>query len=688
MYSDERNTILIIEDIEIIKKALRDVLEKSYEVAEAENGLVGLQILEKLYDKIAVIVLDLNMPVMDGFQFLEKMKEHPEYENIPVIVSTSNEDDFSQQKCLEYGVWDFVMKPYNPVLLQFRIKNVIEKSRLIMSEKDPLTGIYSKVKFSQEVRRTLMEVETKQFAFLRLDIDRFKMINNFYGAKEGNKVLVTIAEELKRIGTLYEHFICGRLENDVFVICMPYKENEIELVVNAVQIKIKRLNKDFNIKISCGVYVITDKSMDIHEMYDRAFIAVKSCKGGYVQNIVYYDESMMEDMRKEQFIVNEVNRALEEEQFEVFLQPKVNLLTELSFGAEALVRWRHPKRGMIAPGEFIPVYEKNGIIGRLDQYMWRRVCMILRKWLDENKKPNPISVNVSRVNIYNPHLVSILKNLITEYGIPAELLNLELTESAFMEDQELVMKKMSELHKLGFKIMMDDFGSGYSSLNVLKEMEADYLKVDMKFLQQLNEENDKGERVLVSVIRMAKLLHMPSIVEGVETAEQVEFLRCIGAEYAQGYYYAKPMTVEEYEGFLEKEKINYNKPYEYEYTSIINELWNAQSNVSRFFDMISAPIAIYEYSKNKIALLRYNNAYKSTIAFEEGLSEIEKEKRRANEKTMLKETFERIISGEIILPMEYQVSEYIWYRIDLKIIGNRPDTKIFMATYTNISEFK
>lgn len=683
-----RNTILIIEDIEIIKKTLCDVLAKNYNVVEADNGLKGLQILEKMHDRIAVIVLDLNMPVMDGFQFLDKFKEHQEYSAIPVIVATSNEDDESQQRCLEHGVWDFVMKPYNPVLLQFRIKNAMEKSRLIMAEKDPVTGIYSKVKFYQSVKQLVSEVSNETFAFVRLDIDRFKMINNFYGINEGNRVLMAMAEELKRISTTYDNFIYGRIENDVFAICMPHKEEAIDLVVNALQIKLKRLNKDFNIKISCGVYIITDRNMDVYEMYDRAFLAARSCKGRYVQNIVYYDESMIENMRKEQFIVNEVNRAIEEEQFEVFLQPKVNLVTELSYGAEALVRWKHPDRGMIAPNDFIPVYEKNGIIGRLDQYMWRHVCAILRRWLDEGKNPNPISVNVSRVNIYNPHLVTILKNLTTEYSIPPSLLNLELTESAFMEDQELVMKKMSDLHRLGFKIMMDDFGSGYSSLNVLKDMEVDYLKVDMKFLQQINEDNGKGEKVLVSVIRMAKLLHMPSIVEGVETAEQVEFLKCIGAEYAQGYYFARPMPVKEYEAFLEGEKIRNSKSYAYENTSIINELWNSRSNISRFFDMITIPVAIYEYRNSKIELLRYNTAYENTVAFDEGMSEIERERRRLNEKAMLKEAFDQVISGEILKPIEYQIDDYTCYSIDVKIIGKRADTNIMMTTYMNISEYK
>lgn len=507
---------------------------------------------------------------------------------------------------------------------------------MIMAERDAVTGIYTKFKFYRTVRELLSENTEETFAFARFDIDRFKMINNFYGVKEGDKVLQSVASELRRISTVFDHFVYGRLENDVFAVCMPFKEENVELLVNALQINLRKVNKDYNIKVSCGVYVINDDTLDVSEMYDRAFLAAKSCKGKFVQSIAYYNESMIEDMRQEQFIINEVNRAIDEEQFEVYLQPKINLVTDRSYGAEALVRWNHPEKGMISPGEFIPIYERNGIIGRLDQYMWRRVCKLLRRWLDEGKQPNPISVNVSRVNIYNPQLVQIFKKLLTEYQIPAELLNLELTESAFMEDQDLIMRMMSNLHQLGFKIMMDDFGSGYSSLNVLKDMEVDYLKVDMKFLQD-QEFNGKGEKVLTSVIRMAKWLHLPSIVEGVETLEQVDFLKCIGCEYAQGFYYARPMPVADYEAFIAREEAMGAKCSTDENIVIVNELWNTRSNTSRLFDMLETPIAVYEYRHEKLELLRTNMRYESEIMFDKSVSEREYNRRVETEREMLSE---------------------------------------------------
>ena len=686
MYS--RSTILVVDDEEMVKQRLRDTMSEEFDIIDASDGKEALEILEANSGRISVVLLDLIMPVMDGFQFMNEFRKHQEYNNIPVIVATANDDWHSEQKCLEAGVWDFVMKPYNPVLLQFRIRNAIDKSRMIMSERDPVTGLYSKLKFYQSVRQMLTDATGETFAFVRFDIDRFKMINSFYGIKEGDNVLRSIASELRRISTAFEKFIYGRLENDIFAVCMPYKEENIDLLANALQINLKKLNKDYNIKVSCGVYIINDYNMDVAEMYDRAFLAAKSCKGKFVQNIAYYDESMIENMKQEQYIINEVNRALEEEQFEVYLQPKINLMTDRSYGAEALVRWRHPEKGMISPGEFIPIYERNGIIGRLDLYMWRHVCMILRRWLDEGQNPNPISVNVSRVNIYNPHLVEILKNLITEFQIPPYLLNLELTESAFMEDQELVMKTMSRLHQIGFKIMMDDFGSGYSSLNILKDMEVDYLKVDMKFLQQDQEFNGKGEKVLTSVVRMAKWLHLPSIVEGVETLEQVDFLKCIGCEYAQGYYYAKPMPVEEYESFLSRENEMEAIAHSDENVSIVGELWNTRSNVSRFFDILEVPIAIYEYRKDKLELLRANIKYENDIVFEKGISEVEHNRRVREEKLLLGEAFAKLVRGDFCEPMEYELTDDVWYRVTVKMIGKRADTMVIMATFYEISEYK
>lgn len=675
-----KSTILIVDDEEMIKMTLRGVLTKEYEVLEAENGKEALQILYRDSSRISAIVLDIVMPVMDGMAFLEEFRKYPEYNSIPVIVATSNNDEELEKKCLEFGVWDFVMKPYNPLLLQFRLRNAIEKSRLLMSERDPVTDLYTKLKFFQKVREKLESVQGKKMAFVRFDIDRFKMINNFYGPNEGDRVLKCVASELRKVAVVFDDFVYGRIENDVFACCIPFEKENIDLLVKAIQIRLKKINNDYNIKASYGVYVIDNQNLDISEMYERAYIAAKSCKGNFAESVVYYNDSMIENMKYEQYMINQVNRAITEEQFVVYLQPKVDLRTGMAFGAEALVRWNHPQKGLLLPGDFIPVYERNGIIVRLDQYMWDKVCQLLRKWLNEGKMPKPVSVNVSRVNIYNPHLIEDFKNLIVKYQIPPELLNLELTESAFVEDQDLVMETMKKLHALGFRIMMDDFGSGYSSLNILKDMELDYLKIDMKFLQN-QEGNDRGEKVLTSVIRMAKWLQIPSIVEGVETKEQAELLRDIGCEYAQGYYFAKPMTVEAYEELAEGKLLPVYHQQLKNYIDI-DDIWDTVNGLTKIFEKILLPVALYEYSTQGVLSLGSNAVYTGLLD--------DRDLKLACQSTGKECKLEDVLSDII---KRNRSKKYVYrqdgaeYRFIPQIIGKYKEKVIFMILLVNVEEY-
>ena len=289
-------------------------------------------------------------------------------------------------------------------------------------------------------------------------------------------------------------------------------------------------------------------------MYDRANLAAKHCKGNYIRNYAFYTRQMSQEIEKEQRIVNSMKSALENHEFVVYYQPKYGLSDNQIAGAEALVRWKHPERGMISPGEFIPVFERNGFITKLDYYVWEQTCIQLRRWLDEGKQPLPISVNLSRISLYNKEVVEVICDLVDKYQIPRSLFQVELTESAYNTNPKAVQEMMQRLREEGFYILMDDFGSGYSSLNVLKDIVVDVLKMDMKFFSGDDKEG-RGENIMAAVIRMAKWLNMPVVAEGVERIEQVEFLRSIGCEYVQGYYFAKPMPVEEYE------KLQFDRPH-------------------------------------------------------------------------------------------------------------------------------
>ena len=245
-------------------------------------------------------------------------------------------------------------------------------------------------------------------------------------------------------------------------------------------------------------------------------------------------------------IMHDMRQALEQEQFIIYFQPKFDLATDTDYGAEALVRWNHPKAGLIPPGTFIPLFEKSGFIVRLDYYMAEHVCRIIGKWCSDGIKLNPITINLSRITLLDPKLVDILLKVTKKYRVPVSLLNLEITESAYASDSDQIMAAIRMLRRAGFVTMMDDFGSGFSSLNMLKDIDVDVLKVDMNFLSG-DILAGKGEIILTSVIRMAGNLGIPVIVEGVETQEQRDFLAAIGCDYVQGYYYAKPMPLEEYE---------------------------------------------------------------------------------------------------------------------------------------------
>ena len=260
---------------------------------------------------------------------------------------------------------------------------------------------------------------------------------------------------------------------------------------------------------------------------------------------------MGKEMQREQQIINEMDTALEEKQFVVYFQPKYELDGYTPRGAEALVRWKKPDGTMVSPGEFIPVFEKNGFIIKLDYYVWDQVCQLIATALRAGRKPDPISVNVSRVNLYNPNFLESLVNLVEKYRIPPEYLHLELTESVFSDTENVILNAVNYLHKAGFTILMDDFGSGYSSLNVLKDIDLDVLKIDMKFLSK-GKDDGRGEKILAAVIQMAKALDMPVIAEGVEEKKQVQMLKRLGCNYIQGYYFAKPMPQEDYERLARK----------------------------------------------------------------------------------------------------------------------------------------
>lgn len=617
----EKQVVLVVEDQKINRDILRRILEPDYDVIEAVNGSDALALLYKRND-ISAILLDIVMPVMDGYDFLRALKGTP-FGSLPVIAVTAAKDAVAEQKALDLGAWDFISKPYEPKVLTARLKNVIVRSQFYLInemkyvyEHDSLTDLYNRTGFFTRTREMLRSHGSQTFAFVRFDIDNFHMLNFFWGEEEGNRFLQFIADEIRKTIKLISPATYGRISADTFCMCIPFDRDFIESCLESAKGKLAEYNTNYLIKSSTGVYVIEDPSESVERMYEWATLAARECKGKYKTSISYYKPELSQKAMREQAIVHEMQHALDTEQFEVYLQPEYNLETEQPYGAEALIRWKHPEMGLIYPGSFIPIFECNGFIDKIDQYMWEKTCKLLRKWIDEGKKPAPISVNVSRVNVYNPNLVGLLTGLIKKYDISPSMLNLELTESVYMDDPELMKKTVISLQKAGFIVMMDDFGSGYSSLNTLKDLPVDVLKIDMNFLSS-GPSGGRSKCILASVIRMAEWLSIPVIVEGVETLEQVHFLKSVGCGYAQGYYFARPMPVPEYEKLINRVR---QRPFESvseNHDILFKTVWACGPQLDMFFNCFKQPAAIFEFDGGDFWTIRVNEPFHTLFGNDE-----------------------------------------------------------------------
>ena len=412
---------------------------------------------------------------------------------------------------------------------------------------DELTGIYNKQAFYAKTKEMLLDNPDKNFDLLRINIERFKVLNDLFGESTGDKLLRYIGKFLKEINLPL--CVSGRLYADNFVVCYEAGKGDSRRMINTLQMVADSFAINNRTILSFGLYRIDDKTLPVSVMCDRANMALWKAKGNFKNPYCEYDEKMRQQVLKEQKIINAMEMAIQNKEFTLYLQPKYDIEKGTIIGAEALVRWISLENGFISPGDFIPVFENNGFVYEVDKFIWEESCRYLRKWLDEGREVHPISVNVSRIDLYDPKLVQHLVDLREKYQLPSQYLELEITESAYTEDPEQIITITRQLREAGFVILMDDFGTGYSSLNMLKDIQIDVLKLDMGFLKS-SDYSAKGGNILTAILKMAESLKMQTIAEGVETKEQVEFLKSIGCKYVQGFYYSKPLPVGEFEKLI------------------------------------------------------------------------------------------------------------------------------------------
>ncbi|MGN0682225.1 MAG: EAL domain-containing protein [Oscillospiraceae bacterium] len=548
-----RHQVLIVEDNEINRKTLKEMLSDVYLILEAANGQEALDILKSNQENIALIILDVTMPVMDGYTFLDIVKNDSVLSLIPVIVTTQSDREEDEIAALEHGANDFVAKPYRAQIIRHRAANLIKlrKTAAIANQFkiDQLTGLYSKDYFYRKVRERLDKNPDKEYTLLCCNIENFRLYNDTFGREAGDRLLKEAAEIFRK--RVSEGAICCRYNADRFLALTDKASEAKGRESFAGARKLNRSELSDNLPVKLGIYEIIDRSIPVELMCDRAVWVVDTIKGIYDRYVAVYDDKIRNTLLREQAITDAMETALSEKQFVVYYQPKNSLGDDNIVGAEALIRWIHPEWGFMSPGEFIPLFEKNGFIRRLDEYVWESVCEQLHEWIVKGQPIVPVSVNVSRLDIYNSQLVEKLCELIKKYEIDPSLLHLEITESAYTENPDQIISTVEELRRKGFVIEMDDFGSGYSSLNMLGQMSLDILKLDMKFLH--NEMAKPVERCLLrAIIDMAHALHLKVVAEGVETVDQKERLKSMSYDYAQGYFYSKPSPAEDFEKLLLK----------------------------------------------------------------------------------------------------------------------------------------
>jgi len=546
-----KRKILIVEDEFVNREILSAMLEPEYEAIPAASGEEAETVLRRFGGEISLVLLDLNLPDRHGLAILRGMKDDPRTAKIPVIVLTSDKE--AEVECLNFGAIDFIPKPYPiPKVVQARVRRTIELSEdrdLIRdTERDHLTGLYTREYFYRYATQYDVYNKDAPTDALVLDVNRFQMVNERFGKQYADEVLVRIGAAIVAAVGASGGIACRR-NADTFLVYCP-RLSDYQAFLDGIVTAACGSDKG-RIRIRLGVCSENDKSVEMQTRFDRAKIAADTVRGSFTDCIAFYDNAMHEKEIYAERLLDEFQAAIDGKQFSVYFQPKFDVrpAKPILCGAEALVRWNHPELGMISPGVFIPLFENNGLIRMLDRFVWRETVSQIAAWKKKYGRTVPVSVNVSRIDMLDPDLVDTLRDLVKNGGLDYGDLHLEITESAYTENARQIISTVNRLREIGFVIEMDDFGSGYSSLNMIATLPIDVLKLDMVFIRSVFRENG-NLRMLKLIVEIAETLSVPMIAEGVETAEQLFTLRDMGCAMVQGYYFSPPKPAAEFEKFV------------------------------------------------------------------------------------------------------------------------------------------
>ncbi len=552
-----KRQILIADDEIINREILREMLQDDYELLFAADGEKALKLIRENENTLSLILLDILMPNKSGLDVLKDMRADSQLSQIPVIVMTAERE--SEVESLELGAIDFIPKPYPPVgVIQARLRRTIELTEdrdIIQStERDPLTGLYNREYFYRYAEQFDQYHADLVMDAVLLDINHFHMINERYGKAYGDEILKKLAGRVRAMVLEAGGFVCRR-EADTFMVYLPHREDYPQVMEDIMSGLLEGDAAENRVRLRMGVYPKADKTIDVEQRFDRAKMAADTVRDTFTQNIGYYDKHLHQRQLYAEQLIEEFPKAIAEKQFEVYYQPKFDIRpdTPLLASAEALVRWVHPTLGTISPGVFIPLFEENGLVRKLDSYVWRETARQIRDWKDRLGYSVPVSVNVSRIDMFDNSLPQTLETLMEDFSLTGADFLLEVTESAYTQDSLQIIRMVESLRKRGFQIEMDDFGTGYSSLHMISSLPIDALKLDMQFVRGAFSEGG-NTHMLEVIIGIAAYLAVPVIAEGVETTEQVRALKRLGCDIVQGYFFSRPVPASDFEAFILQRK--------------------------------------------------------------------------------------------------------------------------------------
>ena len=544
---NEKTKILIVDSNPENIAQLTEILSPVYTIitASPENAF---DLIAKKEEDIATAVLYIK----DAFPIVKQLRSYIPTEKFPVLINTDIDNSELENQLLEIEVTDFLKKPYDKRRVLQRLKTAIKLSQANKAidelERDELTGLLTRKAFLLKVEQFISHNQDKNFCIIAFDFDNFKSSNSLYGVEKCNEFLAYSAKEMMKV---MPEGISGRYGGDQYILFYEYDEKvDIERLNRIVKMILDKAPIPHQI-VKMGIYAPIDCELPLVICCDRAFLSISGIKGKYGKDVAFFEENLQNQLLNEQRIIETMERALEESQFQVFYQPKHETITGHIAGAEALVRWNHPEYGFMAPASFIPLFERNGFITKLDAFVLEQVCKDIKRWEQDGLPLVPISVNVSRRDFMEPGCIENQYRIIDEYKVDHSLLHMEVTESLYSENTAVIISQVKKTQDMGFTIEMDDFGSGYSSLGSLSTFPLNILKLDISFVRNII----KNEIVIENIIKMAHRMGLLTIAEGAETLEQYKILKTLGCDYIQGYYFSKPLSCRDFEAYLMKASV-------------------------------------------------------------------------------------------------------------------------------------